>query len=479
MVAKKCIFLVSISLLFRLIEAVPHARDLMKDLILHDNGTDIIQLSVPHQSSMENGNASCAYQAVFNGLSILDCLIAPEGEHSRKLNVLKDVLLRHDTFCKYDSPWRKAISLSRSLKEAKKMLETQIGMSFKGAAILNASDRKENKRYRSVPQENVLVEFPAAQSDHEALLRDTLWSENCNVALARSLHHKETLGGFLSYKVSAGEIKTQFLERLTTRKNDDKIKNKALKALYEELSSDSRLSEFVDFREATVHVPLCRDTDWLESNEIELLLAQQKNLDMSTVYVLSDIQADKPLLEHPTLTTSKTFKDFVAHYQVDGGAQMGMFIIYLKDLESASADVNDTDSLSAFTDQATQSNTSGHWVCVVAHKVGNERQLIIADSLGNPSRIEHIRIKELECLLQGSDYVKDGRFADWVKKVRTKPFLYRVADISRQRPYTTTLMVGLVAILIRYGIQNYTFQKADYRSPDIIIEPDIAPIEVH
>ena len=41
----------------------------------------------------------------------------------------------------------------------------------------------------------------------------------------------------------------------------------------------------------------------------------------------------------------------------------------------------------------------------------------IADSLGD-SRINHYRVKELQSLLEGKDYVNDGSFDEWIAEVR-------------------------------------------------------------
>lgn len=476
MVTKKSFLFVGILSLTGFIDASLLTRDFAKDLIAHDNGKDVVQLSVPNQSSMENGNASCGYQAAFNGLAIRNLLIAPQDARAGNLKTFQEAVARHDKFCKNDSLWRKAIILRRGQKVAKKILEAQIAQSFKGATVLNSSDRKEGKRYRYLPQ-NILVEFPLAQSEHEALLWEKLWSENCNVAYDLSTQHKEVSQDSLSYTVSADDIKKQFLARIKKRKEDDKTENKAP---YEELYNGSKVSEYVDFTDATVHTPLGTDSNWLESDEIEFMLTQQENLDMSTIFIVSDIPADKPLTEAPTLTTSKAYKDFVADYTVNEGSQTGIFLLYINDLTSSAEQVNNNNEpMSAFTDRATKNNTRGHWFCVVAHKVGGERQLIIADSLGNASRIGNIRVMELQCLLQGSDYVKDGRFADWIKKARPNPFLNSVKEFVAKRPYATTFIVGVMTVLLRHVIQNNKIQKADYRSPDNMIEHDIAPIAVH
>ncbi len=415
---QKWLLLLGIGSFAGMVDAFFLEREQLKDFIVHDNGDDIIQLSVPSQFKRQNGDASCGYEAIFNGCAIRNILYVAAGDRLDALTSLKeDEDERDRTFGSKESPWRQAIAIKREQKKAQEALEEQIGFMFKGVAICLSKERLPKQfRYRTLLNKKVL-QFPLASSPEEQAFWDALWQETCNVARDLSCAHRELKENELAYTISADEIQQQFLVRLQGRVDNPETEKQAM---YAALNNEAKLAEFIEFDEAAVRVPLNDVGNWLESDEIEYVLREGAKDDMISTFILGGtLCTDKPLTKDKLVKKSDIYKSFISDFQKDGiRNQTGIFLIYTCPLGATpEKDYSDMSNKDA-TESATQSNSHGHWICVVAHKVGAKRQLIIANSLANSSYIDHYRVKELRCLLQGVDYESDGTFHQWIENER-------------------------------------------------------------
>ncbi len=479
MTSKKLVLLTTTLCLTGLLHASLITREQLQGFIAHDNGSDIIQITVPSQSGMQNGGTSCAYQATFNGQALHDLLMSSAEKRQTLLAALKDTQARHHKFCAEDSPWRQEVLLMRAQGvNAKKEIEEQIGRSYKGASFPTSAECKEDSLYKRLPN-NSPVEFagtPAA----EAILLDKLWSENGTIARNISEAHREIVNGSLTYTVSAQEIKQAFLVGIQKRIDDKATEDKTP---YESLNNEARLSGFIDFKDVTVNIPLASvNSNWLESHEILRLLTTEIKPHMAPTFISSDLTGDMPLAGDPSWKTSEALKTFISEFQKDDGNQTGIFLVYVSGLTSEPITWS---SEKEFYSQATNCSTNGHWYTIVAHKVGNQRQFIAADSLGNPSRINHYRLKEIKSILEGKDYVKDGSFAKWLEEARPasagkylKTMRTNASEFIHKNPFTAGLIGGFALSVLIY-IYTDRQQKAIYRSPENLIQHDHPFAQIH
>jgi hypothetical protein len=327
-----------------IIEGSLLTRENLGDFVAHYNGSDTLQLTVPNQFTMENGEADCGYQAIFNGCAVRNLLEMDEVARKDALEKLRsDKTDREKLFSSENSPWRSHVI--RSSKE-------------------------------------------------------------------------ET------------------------------------------------------------------DGNWIESIQLHSLLRDCARVDLSTAFITGNnvLQPDIPLSQDPLLYTSDEFANFVFAFRDDQGSATATFYVYLKGLSAKSTIISPNESNMVTLKNTMSSYNHGHWICMVAHRVGNERQFIIADSADNTSRVEHYRIKELRALLlEGPDYATeaDGRFAKWIAEARPAgPIAEKLFGsfqnstpykFSQEHPFSSAIICSFVACyLAKFLVETYKNRadKTTYRSPE-------------
>lgn len=224
--------------------------------------------------------------------------------------------------------------------------------------------------------------------------------------------------------------------------------------------------------------------DWIESIELQGILRDCAQVDLSTAFITGNnvLQPDIPLSEDPLLNTSDDFTNFLFAFRDDKGSATATFYVYLKGLSAKSTKISPDESNIATLKNTMCTYNHGHWICMVAHRVGNVRQFIIADSADNTSRVEHYRIKELKALLlEGPAYATeaDGRFAQWIADARpaapTVESLFASLQNSgpykfaQEHPFSSGIICSFIACcLAKFLIDTYNKRsdKTPYRSPE-------------
>ncbi len=489
----------TLSVYVGLIEAVPLSREELKGFIAYDNGTDTIQLLVPSQFGMENGYASCGYQASYNGLAIRDILqLTDQTQRAAALTNLKnDIDSRNKKFSSTESPWRATVINSHVQDELRPAIEEQIMLMYKGAKLIHSKDQNVGI-FRTLSNEH-LITFPAP-SEENAVPWDKLRSEVRS--LSRVLGEKsQKANNGSSYTIPAAVIKKQLRKRLRERRDDPNIEDKQS---FVELLEPGMLESLIDFKDITVSVPSGHIGNWIDSHDIELVLRDAEKADMKNIFITGNNQLqgsdaltkdtqlfDPDLLDPITKKPIPTaFNQFVDQFMSDKGSVTGIFCIYLKSPSKNKIDTN-ADQKTIF-NNGMGTSSDGHWVTFVAHREGSIRQFLMANSCSS-SCIEHYRIKELKCLLQGDvTYAIDGRFDEWIKESypASSPIVAKLLNRLKENspqfvqkyPFSVGLLGGIVAGAAFYWLlDRYTKGKSNnvFRSPEQAAGQSVAAIAVH
>lgn len=458
-------------------------REELKGYIAHDNGDDILQLVVPSQFGMTNGGASCGYQAAFNGSAIHE-ILQKSPQRSELLKALQTVEARDAAFCKTESPWRSQIRVRRCLPHLKKMLEAQIGLSFKNARAIPKSPHTPRAKVHKL-NDDMEVIFPDDQHQIDTDLRTLLWSHSKDILLPLTARYAVMQDGVVKCTIPASEIKESMKHRIETVMRS--LEKKERLPLYEQLLEN--LDKFIDYKDFSGTIAPEDIANWIDSEELKAVLDMHQP-NTANIFITGNNGRDPedPLSEDIGLLTSPEYLAFAAQFQDDVSNCTGIFCLYIKGLQAQQTTMA-TQNEQEFTAQATSASDNGHWICMVAHKVGNQRQYIIADSASNTPRIDYYRVKEVKALLERSGYSED-EFNAWKNACRPKSmssffnqFLGHTApQFVQKNPFSSGLIGGVMAsLLVHYLVQIYRAkdQVGVYRSSDKLHEHDIPQVEAH
>jgi hypothetical protein len=473
----------------------------MSPCTLSTSNAEILQISVPNQLSMPMGGASCGYQAVFNGCTIAKALTLKGPAFLGALNnVTSDVRSRIAMCCTSSSPWIKLVTKMRSTENIKQQLEKVIALQFKGAQLVTTPLPKDHRgplsngeRYLGTPGERITF-FP--HQGQAATQLDKLWPE-CR-ELSRKLAAESGIikDGFIRYQLSASNLRQLLKEKLEERLKaactncqDQSLSEKELqdavesRNAYQGLVADGTLDQFIEFQDIDIVVSLSTDTAWLKSEEVEAVveLMQKEHGKHGPVFITGNngIDLEAPLTDDEGLKLSPEYQEFVRAFQENEGTVTGTFLIYLGGLQSqAPARMTVEDPQAQFTNEAEGKSTNGHWICLVAHRNGTERLLIIANSLYN-NCTEHYRVKEVNALLRGINYASD--FEAWKDSCRPvslfstlsspRQALHQYAPEISEQTYirffaACTVLVGYLALNYLQELRSRQPQRPlVYRSP--------------
>jgi len=414
------------------------SSDEMKSFIIGSDRIDTIQLAVPNQMAMLHGSASCGYQACFNGLKIRDILLNAANREELFKNLRYDLLERTAQFCGKNSPWRSHIIFRRSLRKIQELVRDKLDLSFKDA-----------------------------QADETQ--RNLLLNQRIPIAGKLARKHAKLNGTEVACTMSAADISETLRQHLEERvknaaeQKDDPLCQQNL-AVYQKLLEN--LSTLIAFKDLSIKAPAHDDGNWIDSQEIEDMLTNVVHDSMDNFFIVGNNGfGAEDRLSNDEVIKAKAFTDFAEKFQQDDGSLTGIFLVYIKQLTSTPKPIDVSNEQHTYS-EATASANDGHWICMVAHKIGNQRQYVLADSLLNCSRLDHYRIKEVRSLLNGIAYT-DREFNDWKNSCRPPQ--------SINPTYVQAFVGCALTALAYYVIKTYRSKskKTTLRSPESL-EHDVA-----
>ena len=349
---------------------------------------DIIQVNVPSQAG-----ASCAYHALFNGLAI-KALMTLSGDALKQAYAdIQAAARRNDKFGPVNSPWRSLIAQERVKEQLRRQLVEQIALSLKGAQLLQPGIEESNIYLQKLPNGKRVIFKKLEDSWFEGQLKELFLAISI---VANNFVEDRFDASTLSIDISAADIKQALLKRIQYRVKTVENIDTLVHDL--ELNSNNKLDEYFDFQDTVVEGKA--DTaDWLFPDELEKIIATYGLDNGAPVFhVAANLDGANRLATDVELTTNPTFQKFMTDFQDPHGTATGIFLIY----SGGKADnAHKKSSDSSYYASATNGSTQGHWYCMVANKVDGKRQYVLADSMGNPSRLDHGRFRELKALLEG------------------------------------------------------------------------------
>lgn len=364
---------------------------------------NMMQIKVPGQAG-----ASCAKHALFNGISIKNLMTRSGDALKQAYADIQDPAKRDEKFGPH-GPWHNLIVQKRVKEKLRRQLEEQIALSLKGAQLLGPNPGtpiiylKKLCNGKTVGFEK--FEDSWDQGQVEALFQEiTTISKKLVDDTFKKLVDDKFDANALSADISAADIRKALLARIQDRLST--IQNDVTFDLYLALHDEARLNEYFNFKDTVINSKAddkAEDSDWLFPGELEKIIATHKlDADTPIFHIAANINGADRLASDIELTDNKDFQKFMTDFQDPDGTATGIFLMY-RTGGSCSAQANKSNV--GYYAAATSENTNGHWYCMVANKVNGERQYVLADSLGNPCRLDHHRFRELKALLEGVPYV--------------------------------------------------------------------------
>ena len=381
---------------------------------LHDMQGNRIQVKVPSQSRLTDGAASCGYQALYNGLAIKDLITNDDVASS--LERLRSPEERNRHFGSNTMLWRQPIAIERTKHTAKNSIEEQLIPCFRGYKSYPTQFGTGQGSYVKSYSNNRWVAFHRLEPQWKSEELDILFTLITNVARDLSKEYRVEHDALI-HRIPGSLFEQKLQTEIGRRLNADTCE---YPLIYSALNDPNHLRCYLDFRNTTCSVPL-DPGDWLEQAEIETTIDRVAGEARPPIFIIGgQISADQPLTQDGTIQ-SDDFRRYKRRFQTRDQNTLGIFLLYIKEkgfMERAGTFVKETKNWVAsliggrssteaeYYEAETASNTGGHWFCLVANKVGNQTQYVLADSLGDTLRMDNSRVLELIELLEGESSTK-------------------------------------------------------------------------
>ena len=369
-----------------------------------------IQISVPSQSFLTDGAASCGYQALYNGLAIKDLITVYDALSA--LEHLRSLKERNNRFGRNTARWRQPIAIERTNNTAKNSIEEKLVPCFRGNMHFPTQFGIGQGSYVKGYSNNRWIAFHHLEPQWKTEELNILFARITNVA--RDLTEQSRIErGNLVYEIPGSLFEQTLKMRFNKHYNENPL-------IYSALNDTNYLRQYLDFRNTTCSVPL-DPGDWLEQAEIEDTIDRVAQVVEPPIFIIGGrIGTDESLTQDGTIQT-ETFDIFRDAFQTRDQNALGIFLLYIKEkgwIEKTTTFMKETINsvFSLFTGRSTSeaehyeaettSNTGGHWFCLVANKVGNQTQYVLADSLDDTSRMQNSRVLELIEILEGESSTK-------------------------------------------------------------------------
>ncbi len=356
-----------------------------------------MQVRVPNQFTMPAGEASCGYQALYNGLALVDFVRSSEADRSAQLNKVTLPEARLPLFGSSDTEWRKIVGAKRAEKLAKDPILEKLMEQVRGKRrILLNQKKRPSGQLQYTFNNDCYVQFDGLEQQWQQDELDALMKFLTNVARTLSEKEHRKVGHDLVYRLSRKEIEKAI--------HDEIPKESESQGVYSRLKKSNIIARYIRVSDIACVMPL-DPGDWLAGDEIDKLI---KHLHRHNVFIVGDsMSASARLSESPLVFTNEKLTNFISAFQNPQGNALGAFIIYTKDpslTDSLLSPFKKTPETEAeMIQEEMESNDRGHWFTLVANKVGNQRQYILADSADNRVRIDDPRVLDVIELLEGED----------------------------------------------------------------------------
>ncbi len=319
---------------------------------------DRFQIAVSSQKG-----ATCAYHALFNGCALAELAQAssPEEQHII-LNHLSRDQKKKELFGAIDAPWQKQTYASRAntrmaeelRRQVKSMLKNQKWEKITETPAGNLTDENNEK---ANAQLNCL--FSIAEDAARHLIKP--YENETEIVYTR--------------KFPTEQVKIALQTALKNRAK--KATEPAKIAIYTELQQSER-NFLHNFELKDLECTICIDVrDWLHNDEIKRIYHSDslndtfKHMNAAKFLILGGGEETdgEPDLSDPE------FLELQRELLAETGNTLAVLVLY----------------------------QPGHWMTVVANKVGSQRQFFIADSLCNVPRIRDSRANKVIQLLGGKE----------------------------------------------------------------------------
>ena len=397
-------------------------------LLIPDSHVEVphIQMNVANQ----RWGAKCGLNALFNGITIAQLAQSNSVQKVDILKKLKDFDEREKLFGTDQCSWGRLVSIKRTQELIMSDIQEQIGLCIKGSACIDtiSSEHTVSDKIATYKLKNSKIlainTFEEQWKKEELMLLLTMLTpfsrnvvDNCYQASNEILFCTASQADL--FRICYESLKKKYNDT----KSPDKEKLEPIIAPLLE-NEGQRLHIYFDFKPIAVEKRLT-GMDWAEQEELSAVIETLANK-KSIFFVGDTLPAAFPLSQDQRFNDD-TFKDFKKEFDKQESSLVGVFLMYIC-TGTYSADMSDL--------QLNQANSHGHWYSIVANKVGPQVQYLLADSLGNPSRVHNRRFIEL------MNYLHDGK---------TQPTVY-THQLSTND--VLTLSMNDISAMCSFSVQN-------------------------